>query len=1150
MLTATKNFKSSVNIKFDLENIDFLKKYMPTPSHAEALHGILKGFNDPTNRRSHIVIGPYGTGKSLLGTLLASTVSKNIKSKDFNEIRKKFASVDDGIHDELLKIRSKEKCYLPVVLNGYEGNFKNSLLAAIQKTLAQNGKSIIVPGVMFKILQIVDSWKEKYPKTYKNFIRLLQNREKHIDVWRLEVQAQNINEINWFKSIFPQLTSGAEFLVDFGGDFIEQLKFIIDELTSMGIGLFIVYDEFGRYLQSLEHSEVSETMQNLQDLAELADHYTEDIHLLFITHKHLRHYFLSFNQELQNEFQRIEKRFKLYYIDSDSSTFFRIAESAIRHVYDINTNSINIAEVTNQLRKYPLFQELNQVEVENLIIKGTFPIHPVTLFLLPHLSSLYGQNERTLFTFMESKESNSLFEHLNIKNGYYLPSKLFSYFFPNFFDIDFDQKDKVAAIYKAIVTKIPEIRTLTKNDIQLMDIIKFITLWELCGLQSKVKLSTEFIAFSFNISEKVILDELNILQSLKAIRFNRILGYWELFEGSSFNIDDLVVERLGQLKLSKEIMISIVEESLTKKYLLARKYNDEKSMTRFAAINIVFSSELLLEKHETNSVLAKKSADSLINLIILESYREKDEVIQKIISKKDHLSFYCIHPYTLEKILDSISKQYVLVDLINDEELLNNDKNLKKELLLHLENTKHDVNKFIKVFFDFSSELTWFLNNKKIKIDNEIILEEQLSLLMSEIYPDTPEVRNDGYNRRKLNRMQLKAGYKVVNQILKSPYIKNFGIEGNGPEYLIYASIFKNNKLRIDELDNIKSLALNKLRSALVKELNEKPNGKFEDLINIFSRKPFGIRQPLVPILLVALIRDKWDQILFYNNEMFISQLNGEIIFSMVKEPEKYNYVFLRLSNQFNQFLSVIEEIFKDYIDTENIQTIKPILISQAILKWLRSLPRFVQITRNLDYELVEFKDEIRISEIDPHKGLKLLYDRFKDNPERVKTYVTKLNNEYSQFKNDLKNELFNAIGAKDSTELQRWVKNQNPIFYKENILLRSINTYLDSEEWIEKIASDIVGVHLSSWSDKTKEMFLVQVKNYVLKLEEENHNDNSSIVISLNNKNKIIKKAELSTKSLTLHQNVTRILKNGGRNVPKEEVENIILLLLEEFVE
>ena len=122
---------------------------------------------------------------------------------------------------------------MPVILNGYEGKFKHSVLSSIQKTLTSKGFNIIVPGVVSKIIETVDNWKENYPKTYNHFKRLLKEENKDIDVWRLEVLAQNSNEIDWFKSIFPSLTSGAEFLVDLGEDFIEQIKYILDELGKM-----------------------------------------------------------------------------------------------------------------------------------------------------------------------------------------------------------------------------------------------------------------------------------------------------------------------------------------------------------------------------------------------------------------------------------------------------------------------------------------------------------------------------------------------------------------------------------------------------------------------------------------------------------------------------------------------------------------------------------------------------------------------------------------------------------------------------------------------------------------------------------------------------------------------------------------------------
>lgn len=55
-------FKTSVNIKFDIGNTEFIKRYISTPSHAEAINGIIEGFTKEDANRAHILVGPYGTG--------------------------------------------------------------------------------------------------------------------------------------------------------------------------------------------------------------------------------------------------------------------------------------------------------------------------------------------------------------------------------------------------------------------------------------------------------------------------------------------------------------------------------------------------------------------------------------------------------------------------------------------------------------------------------------------------------------------------------------------------------------------------------------------------------------------------------------------------------------------------------------------------------------------------------------------------------------------------------------------------------------------------------------------------------------------------------------------------------------------------------
>ena len=54
--------------------------------------------------------------------------------------------------------------------------------------------------------------------------------------------------------------------------------------------------------------------------------------------------------------------------------------------------------------KYNLFPDMTTEEIEGTIIEGCQPIHPLTIQLLPGVSNLLGQNDRTLYMFLNEFE--------------------------------------------------------------------------------------------------------------------------------------------------------------------------------------------------------------------------------------------------------------------------------------------------------------------------------------------------------------------------------------------------------------------------------------------------------------------------------------------------------------------------------------------------------------------------------------------------------------------------------------------------------------------------------------------------------------------------------------------------------------------------
>ncbi|WP_163971803.1 hypothetical protein [Oceanobacillus halotolerans] len=1147
MITLEDNsFTSSINIKFDLGKKEFIDRYLPTPSHAESLYGLLKGFNSEVESHSHIIIGAYGTGKSLLGTLIGGIVSKNIDSKTLSVLSKKFKNVDDNIYNELQKVKENNKKYIPVVLNGHEGTFRQAIISAIIRALQKNGINITVPGMITNILGTVETWRRDFPETFKNFNFKLQQSNKEFDVWKSNILAHSNKEIEWFKDIFPSLTSGAQFVIDYNEDFVGQIIHVLDELNKKNIGLFIIYDEFGRFLQSMGSNEIYRTMQDLQDIAELSNHYSGMFQQLFITHKNLRHYFTRHNEEYQSEFQRIEKRFKLYHIDSDRNTFVRLTESLLSK-QNMNYRSLDYEHTVTMIRKYPLFPDLNQVEIEELVIKGAYPIHPVTVYLLPHLSNMFAQNERTLFTFLESNEEGGLKHHLENSKRYYLPYKLFDYFFSDSHHEDFNKDSiKIMEVYNRLIRKVPMLATNNPDSIP-RNIVKFITLWSLSGLNSQFKLTSDFLSFAFGmglLELEVILDEMS---KVKIIRFNRRLGYWELYEGSSLNLDEVIENDVENSTDSRTAKLRILEKNLNNKFYLPNNYNDEKSMTRFASVNFVFSGEIIDNSFDSDETRKRKGADALINYVLLEDPLQYEDVIKRVQNWEDSNSLFCISTKSLENINWYLLAHKEINNRLNDIEFLSQDPLLKEELLTKLEDIEYEIQKFIEVFTKFDESLTWYHSTRVYKINNSIVLERYLSDLMYNIYPKTPEIKNDSFNRRKINNVQLTAGQKVISHLIEYPFDDVIGIDGKGPEYLVFATVFKNNGVNIQNLDSIKSKNLSNLRNELVTYINKNTTGTLKELVDILSESPYGIRKPLIPVLLVGLLRDKWDSLMFYRNKIYVSGIDGKTFYKMVDEASEYEFKFYNFSDMYLDFFIALEDIFGEHAHEKSINKPKPIMLSSAMLGWLRNLPRFTQTTTLIDKELQDLRDNIRKSEIDPQNFIEELGKYYTNNIDLLRKQKRYLEAFLGEFKESLRKQVLSVLEKSSFSDLKRWAQTVKAPQQKSNQLIKSILN-ANADNWIDDLATTIVGVPIEDWTDTTNNMFKKHILDYYKLLSTDTSQD--YITFSINGNDKAVLKADLSTKSKTIYNNVYRMINNAGRNVSKDEIEYLVLSLVEEFVE
>lgn len=1149
--------KTSVNIKFDIGNDEFVNRYIPSPSHTEALKGILTGFNNNTNS-SHIVVGPYGTGKSLLATVVSSVVSNTTSEVEIEKLVNKFKHFDDNIADQIQKANNLKRDYIPVSLSGNEGRFREALLSSIIKSLKEQGLNIILPGVSEKIINSVQIWKEEYPDTYNEFLIILKEEGKKESEWLNEIKKQNEAEFEFFSELYPKLTSGATIDVGYNDAFVSQIEYISKKLEEQNKGLFIVYDEFGRFLQGLDSSRLNETMQDIQDLAEIVSR-SDSFQLLLITHKSLRQYFKKNNNEVSKEFQRVEKRFSQYHTSSDQVTFLKIAEVILtENIKDKPIiNNDQFLKTVEMSKLYPLFPSINPIDREENIIKSMYPMHPVSLFLLPNLSAVFGQNERTLFTFLESLEPSGLKSHMAKTDSYYMAHQLFNYFFPDLNDIDVETDVKeFLLLHKKALARIPDNlidQTMAINTLRL------ITLWNICGLQNEQRISNDFLSFALEQDITHITALTKELSIHKVIRFNRLNNHWELNTGSTIDIQEKIEKRKNNFKLKQNDIHSILDRNLSKKYFFPEEYNDVKEMTRFAKVEIVLGDEVT----KINTKVIKKSDVTLLYILPREE-NDINDIVKQINDLNLPNNVLCaIHSIPLRFINNAILESSILMELLQDKALLSEDKAIKEELQIIIQEVNHVIAEYLSDLPKFSNNIIWYNGQSEIKVKNMIEMSGLLSRICYKLYSHTPVILNDSFNRVNITSVQKKAAISLVDNILNNYHLDQFGINGNGPDYAIFASVFKRNgdfQQNVNSLDytDILNASFKLLREKLISLLDNNPNGSFSDVINIFTETPFGIRKSIIPILLVGLLRDRWNEFMLYRNEMYISQLNGEKLFEILYEEgsENYNYIYERYDETYIEFFQYIEMNFSDYIETRLHGSSRLVKTCSTLLKWLRSLPRFTQLTNYVDSEFIALREYIKKTEVKPQESIVYIYENYyKKHPTKLLQLKEYAEKRIYNLERDLLNIIFKTCEVKNISELKEWASSRHEYLKKNNKLVNVI-IRLDKEDWMTQFIEKYIGVQVSNWSDTTKNLYSNQLFNDYK--EARNFSESNKefdigekfISLDIAGEKKVISKVEFSLKTNTIYNNVNRMIKNAGRNIPKKEIEYMVYRLLEEYVE
>jgi hypothetical protein len=273
-----------------------------------------------------------------------------------------------------------------------------SFLFALQQALNNENLNDIMPDTHFKAsLNAIESWKADYPETYKRFLAELGTP---IDDYIISLKEYSAEAYEAFIELYPKLTAGSTFNPFLGFDVVELYEKVVDKLSDKGYeGVYIIYDEFSKYLESSIGNATISDIKLLQDFAEkCARSGKKQMHLMLICHKDIANYIDNqLPKEKVDGWRGVSGRFKHTNLHNNFAQMYEIISAVIKK--DSAFWDSYVAEHKAQFdeleKKYTTSGLIDKTSAEGVrsAIYGCYPLHPVSTFILPRLSEKVAQNE-------------------------------------------------------------------------------------------------------------------------------------------------------------------------------------------------------------------------------------------------------------------------------------------------------------------------------------------------------------------------------------------------------------------------------------------------------------------------------------------------------------------------------------------------------------------------------------------------------------------------------------------------------------------------------------------------------------------------------------------------------------------------------------
>jgi hypothetical protein len=866
--------------------------------------------------------------------------------------------------------------------------------------------------------------------------------------------------------------------------------------------LFIVVDEFGKFLEYAAKHNPEEELYFVQRLAEYANNPERNIVLITTLHQNFGAYSKGLSKEQKQEWDKVRGRLVDISFDEPIQQLLLLAGERIKSFgYSINDET-KFNELFELVNTSKLVSNAENLDVN--LAKKLYPLDYLAANIIAQALQRYGQNERSLFAFLASKDKGSIQRHNTSEKPYFSVSSVVDYLTLHLAsDLEDRDKNPHKQQWQDILTALDKADALNTSDFDSLEkIIKVIGLINIfskkLGLLN-VEVLSKYCTLAMGIPNAE--DLIERLARQKIIKFYKHRNKLYFLDGTDVDVEQELLEASG-----KVAPVTDVVERLNYYYefpiVPAKAYQYKTGTHRFFKYRITGDLSVINPEGEI---------DGYINLIFSDKLQVAD--IQTYSSKIVGAQLFALFTEVahIREVLFEIDKIDYLIKKHTEDTVA---KNL---FLKEKQFQQSRLNEAIlENLFGDNHQVIWIYKGVQVPILSRSRFNKFISEVCDDVYYDTPVFKNELANKEHLSTPILTARKALINDLLNNSDKQNLGYPEDKfpPQKSIYLTLLKNTGIhRLEEGNYIlgeptdesfKPLWDSCLEFFEGAKFVKRPLNELYALLKEGSIKAKkGFVEYWIPIFLII---KKEDFALFHNERGYVPYLDSDVFDILHKKPSDFSIKTYSVEGVKHNLLNQYKEITGLTEGAEEMNT-SFIKIFSEFIRFHRGLPTYAKNTGRLSAKAKGFRDAVAKAQ-DPATalfeeipaGLGFHNLNLKDKPELFAEFVQHINEAIYELRTSY-TELLNRVEAKLLDVLS--IKQKEFVIYKgiigkrfktikaELLLPKQKQFYSrltskldDRDSWLKSVADVAVGKPIESIKDEEEEVLLHSLGEFLRSLE------------------------------------------------------------------